>query len=100
MGRLPGVDTDIAYVGVQPWQVLPLDLGGSFTLTKAANTTILVLSNHFPRWQDTISLPNGTEEVVAEVLETGSFATWMFQKESMQTKKLKLSISRRAAYHP
>lgn len=51
------------------WQVMSVDLVGSFTPTKAGIVTILVLGDHFARWRAVISLPSGNAEVVGEALE-------------------------------
>lgn len=60
------------YVG-RPWLVLSVDLVGPLIPTKAGNTIILVLRNHFTRWRDAIAHPNFTAEVVAAALENQVF---------------------------
>lgn len=46
-----------------------IDVVGPFRPIKIGNTTILVLLNHFTRWEDAMALPNGTAKVVAVGLE-------------------------------
>lgn len=68
----------------RPWQVLTVDLVGSFVTTKRWNTTILVLSDHFARQKDVIAPPNGTAEVMAEALEHRVFCN-LGVRESIHT---------------
>ena len=58
----------------RPWQVLSVDIVGPFPPTPRGNTNILVLSDHFTRWRDALPIPNGSAEVVAEVLEERAFS--------------------------
>ena len=57
----------------RPWQVVSLDIVGPFTPTPRGNTNILVLSDHFTRWRDALPIPNGSAEVIAEILEERVF---------------------------
>jgi len=52
----------------RPWQKLAIDLVGPFTVTEGGNRWILVLMDHFSRWQDAIALPEATTTVIADKL--------------------------------
>ena len=47
------------YAG-RPWQKLAVDLAGPIPTTARGNFWVLLLMNHFARWQDAIALPEAT----------------------------------------
>ena len=49
----------------RPWQKVAVDLVGPMPETNRGNRWILVLTDHFTRWQDAIALPDATAPVVA-----------------------------------
>ena len=49
----------------RPWQKVAMDLVGSMPRTQRGNQWILVLSDHFTRWQDAIPLIDVTVFTVA-----------------------------------
>ena len=51
-----------------PWQKLAVDLVGPMPETRAGNKWILVITDHFTRWQKAIAVPNATAPVVAATL--------------------------------
>ena len=53
----------------RPWQKVAVDLAGPMPET----SRILVLMDHFTRWQDAIALPNATAETVATALDERVF---------------------------
>ena len=61
------------YAG-RPWQQVAIDLVGPFPPTPRNNRWILVLSDHFTRWQDALPLPDATASTVAQVLEDRVFS--------------------------
>ena len=61
------------YAG-RPWQTVAIDLCGPFPRTPRGNTQILVLTDHFTRWQDALPLSDGKAETVAQALEDKVFA--------------------------
>jgi len=44
----------------RPWQVVAVDLVGPMPLTPRGNKWILVLTDHFTRWQDVLAIPDAT----------------------------------------
>ena len=60
------------YAG-RPWQKLAVDLVGPFPMTARGNRWILVLTDHFTRWQDAIALPDATAPTVASTLDERVF---------------------------
>ena len=58
----------------RPWQQVAIDLVGPFPPTSRGNRWILVLSDHFTRWQDALPLPDATANTVAQVLEERIFS--------------------------
>ena len=69
----PGVGRQRLFAG-RPWQVVSIDLVTPLTETSRGNKAILVLSDHFTKWRDAIPIPNGTAEVVADVLDQRVFS--------------------------
>ena len=57
----------------RPWQKVAVDLVGPMPLTSRGNKWILVLMDHFTRWQDAIALPDATAPVVATALDEKIF---------------------------
>ena len=57
----------------RPWQQLALDLVGPLPTTDRGNQWILVLTDHFSRWQDALALPDATATTVATTLEERVF---------------------------
>ena len=60
------------YVG-RPWQKVAVDLVRPMPETRAGNRWILVVMNHFTRWQDAVSIPDVTAPVVAATLDQRVF---------------------------
>ena len=60
------------FVG-RPWQKVAVDLVGPMPETTRGNRWILVLTDHFTRWQDAIALPDATAPVVATALDERVF---------------------------
>ena len=60
------------YAG-RPWQKVAIDLVGPMPETRAGNRWILVIMDHFTRWQDAIPLPDATAPVVAAALDQRVF---------------------------
>lgn len=57
----------------RPWQRVAIDLVGPMPETPRSNKWILVLTDHFTRWQDALPIPDGTTPVIARTLETHVF---------------------------
>ena len=57
----------------RPWQKLAVDLVGPMPETPRGNKWILVISDHFTRWQDAFPLPDATAPTVATFLEERVF---------------------------
>ena len=57
----------------RPWQKVAVDLVGPLPETQAKNRWILVLTDHFTRWQDALPLPDATAPTVATVLDERVF---------------------------
>ena len=55
------------------WQKLAVDLVGPLLETSRGNKWILVISDHFTRWQDALALPDATAPTVATALEEHVF---------------------------
>ena len=51
------------------WQKVAVDLVRPFSATLRGNKWVLVLTNHFTRWQDTLAQPDATPPVVANALD-------------------------------
>ena len=60
------------YAG-RPWQKVAVDLVGPMPETARGNRWILVLTDHFTRWQDAIAIPDATAPVVATALDERVF---------------------------
>ena len=60
------------YAG-RPWQKVAVDLVGPMPTTPKGNKWILVLTDHFTRWQDALALPDATAPVVAAALDDQVF---------------------------
>ena len=54
--KQPG-ERQILYAG-RPWQKMAVDLVGPLPETPRGNKYILVMTDHFSRWQDTLALPD------------------------------------------
>jgi transposase InsO family protein len=61
------------YAG-RPWQKVAVDLVGPLPETPRGNKWILVIMDHFTRWQDAIALPDATASTVATTLDERIFA--------------------------
>ena len=57
-----------------PWQTVGVDIMGPFPETSRGNKWILVLTDHFSRWQDAFSIVDVTAETVATALDTLVFS--------------------------
>ena len=57
----------------RPWQKVAIDLVGPMPATPRGNRWILVLTDHFTRWQDAIAIPDATAPVVAATLDERIF---------------------------
>ena len=57
-----------------PWRQVGIDLVGPFPETARGNKWILVLTDHFSRWQDALPLVDAKAETVAKALDTRVFA--------------------------
>ena len=57
-----------------PWRQVGIDLVGPFPETARGNKWILVLTDHFSRWQDALPLVDAKAETVANALDTRVFA--------------------------
>ena len=53
----------------RPWQKVAVDLVGPLPETARGNKWILVVLDHFSRWQDALPLPEATAPVVATALD-------------------------------
>ena len=60
------------YAG-RPWQKVAVDLVGPFPETIRGNKWVLVVMDHFTRWQDAIALPDATAPTVASTLDERIF---------------------------
>ena len=63
------------------WQKVAIDLVGPFPVMTRGNKWILVLTDHFTRWQDALPLPDATAPVVAEVLDSRVFCYFGLPEE-------------------
>ena len=57
----------------RPWQKVAIDLVGPMPETNRGNKWILVLTDHFTRWNDALPLPDATAPVVASHLDERVF---------------------------
>jgi hypothetical protein len=57
----------------RPWQKLAVDLVGPMSCTPRGNKWILVITDHFTRWQDALAIPDATAPVVAAALDERVF---------------------------
>ena len=71
-GTAGSVGTRRLYAG-QPWQVVAVDLVGPIPETPRGNRWILVLTDHFTRWQDALAIADATAPTVASVLDERVF---------------------------
>ena len=58
-GTAGSVGTRRLYAG-RPWQVVAVDLVGPMPETPRGNRWILVLTDHFTRWQDALAIADAT----------------------------------------
>lgn len=65
----------------RPWQKVAIDLVGPLPVTPKGNKWILVLTDHFTRWQDAIALPDATAPMVAEALDHRVFCYFGLPEE-------------------
>lgn len=98
----------------RPWQRVAIDLVGPFSLTPCQNAWILVLTDHFTRWQDTIPIMNETAPHVAFILDARVFCYFglpeqihsdqgaQFESELVTElcKLLRVDKTRTIPYHP
>ena len=68
----------------RPWQKVAVDLVGPMPETSRGNKWILVLMDHFTRWQDAIPLTDATAPVVASTLDERVFC-YMGLPEQLHT---------------
>ena len=71
-GTAGSVGTRRLYAG-RPWQVVAVDLVGPMPETPRGNRWILVLTDHFTRWQDALAIADATAPTVASVLDKRVF---------------------------
>ena len=71
-GNKPPGSRQRLYVG-RPWQKVAIDLVGPMPKTRRGNQWILVLTDHFTRWQDALPLPDATAPTVATTLDERVF---------------------------
>ena len=71
-GTAPSKSTQRLNVG-RPWQRVAVDLVGPMPLTQRGNCWILVLTDHFTRWQDALALPGATAPIIASTLDERVF---------------------------
>ena len=71
-GNKPPGSRQRLYAG-RPWQKVAIDLVGPLPRTKQGNQWILVLTDHFTRWQDALPLPDATAPTVATTLDERVF---------------------------
>jgi len=72
-GRLPGEAKRRRLYAGRPWQVVTVDLVGPMPTTPRGNSWILVLTDHFTRWADTLAIPDASAPTVARVLDQNVF---------------------------
>ena len=72
-GGLKAVSGRIRMYAGRPWQKVAVDLVGPMPETRAGNKWILVIMDHFSRWQDAIPIPDATAPVVAATLDQRVF---------------------------
>ena len=65
----------------RPWQKVAIDLVGPMPETTRNNKWILVLTDHFTRWQDALPIPDATARVVAEALDCRVFCYFGLPEE-------------------
>ena len=70
----------------RPWQKVAIDLVGSLPPTQQGNQWILVLTDHFTRWQDALAIPDATAPVIASALDNRVFA-YLGLPEQLHTDK-------------
>ena len=79
-GLRPSLRPNPLWVG-RPWQKVVIDLVGPLPLTARGNKWILVLTDHFTRWQDALALSDATAPTVAEVLDDRVFSYFGLPEE-------------------
>ena len=72
-GGVPKTDNRQRLHAGRPWQQVAVDLVGPFPETPRKNKWILVLTDHFTRWQDALALPDATAPTVATALDERVF---------------------------
>ena len=58
----------------RPWQKVAIDLVGPMPRTRKGNKWILVLTDHFTRWQDALAITEATTPVIANMLDERVFS--------------------------
>lgn len=98
----------------RPWQLVAIDLVGPMPKSPRGNQWILVLTDHFSRWQDALAIPDATATTVATILDERVFAYLglpeiihtdqgtQFESELLATlcKIWGVEKTRTTAYHP
>ena len=98
----------------RPWQVVAVDLVGPMPRTPRGNSWILVLTDHFTRWQDAIAIRDATAPTVARTLDERVFSYFglpetihtdqgaQFESDLLANlcRMWKVQKSRTTAYHP
>ena len=79
-GLLPSSRAGPLWVG-RPWQKVAIDLVGPLPETLRGNKWVLVLTDHFTRWQDALPLSDATAPVVAEALDSRVFCYFGLPEE-------------------
>ena len=68
----------------RPWQKVAIDLVGPMPITSLGNKWILVLTDHFTRWQDAIAIPDATAPPCARILDERVFCYMGLPEQLMQ----------------
>ena len=71
--KVPAEHCGFLFTGY-PWHLAGVGLVGPFRVTSQGNKWILVLTDHFSRWQDALPIQDATAETVGLTLDTRVFA--------------------------
>ena len=72
-GGTKHVNTHQRLFAGRPWQKVAIDLVGPMPPTPRGNKWILVLTDHYTRWQDAIAIPDVTAPTIATILDERIF---------------------------
>lgn len=101
------------YTG-RPWQKVAVNLVGPMPMTLGGNNWLLILTDHFTRWQDAIAISNGTAPIVAttsdervfcyfglpeqiHTYQCAQFESWLMEE---LCRLLKVEHTHTTPYHP